>query len=50
METVLHQLVVRIEKTLDLRETAACVFLDVEGTFNNIFYDSMCAELAKHGG
>jgi hypothetical protein len=25
------------------------VFLDIEGAFNNTSYDSMCAELAKHG-
>jgi hypothetical protein len=45
----LHQLVVRIEKALDQRETALGVFLDIEGAFNNTSYNSICAPLAKHG-
>ena len=49
METAIHQLVVRNEKALDQEETSVGGFLDTEGVFNNIFYDSMCAALAKHG-
>ena len=26
-----------------------CVFLDIEGAFNNTSYDSMCAAHIKHG-
>jgi hypothetical protein len=48
-ETALHQLMVRIEKALDQRETALGVFLDIEGAFNNASYDSICAALAKRG-
>jgi hypothetical protein len=49
VETVLHQLVVRVEKVLDQQETALGVFLDTERAFNNTSYDSMCIALAKHG-
>ena len=49
VETTLHQLVVRMEKALDQHETALCVFLDTEGTFNNTSYDSMWAALIKQG-
>jgi hypothetical protein len=41
--------VVRIEKALDQQETALGVFLDIEGAFSNTSYDSICAELARHG-
>ena len=49
METALHQLQVWAEKVLDQEETAICIFLDIEGAFNNTSYDSMCTALAKHG-
>jgi hypothetical protein len=49
VETALHQLVVRVEKTLDQQETAQNVFLDTEGVFNNTSCDSMCAALFKRG-
>ena len=49
VETVLHQLVVQGEKALDQQEIALCIFLDIEGVFNNNSYDSMCAALARHG-
>jgi hypothetical protein len=49
VETALHQLVVWVEKALDQQEVALGVFLDIEGTFNNTSYDSMCAALARHG-
>jgi hypothetical protein len=48
VETVLHQLVVRVEKVLDQQEIALGIFLDTEGAFN-ISYDSMRITLAKHG-
>jgi hypothetical protein len=45
----LHQLVVRVEKVLDQQERILGVFLDIEGTFNNTCYDSMCDVSVKHG-
>jgi hypothetical protein len=49
METALHQLVVRVEKTLDQQEIALGTFLDIEGSFNNTCYDTMCDALVRHG-
>jgi hypothetical protein len=49
VETALHQLVVWVEKALDHQEIALGVFLDIEGAFNNISYDSMCTALNRHG-
>ena len=49
METALHQLVVRVEKALNQEEIRLGVFLDIEGVFNRASYDSMRAELARHG-
>ena len=49
METAHHQLMVRVEKLLDQQEMAVGVFLDIEETFNNTSYDSMCAALFKYG-
>jgi hypothetical protein len=48
VDTALHQLVLRIEKAIDHRETALSVFY-IEGVFNNTSYDSICAALTKHG-
>ena len=48
-ETALHQLVVRLEKALDQKETALGVFLDIEGAFDNTSYDSISIALASHG-
>jgi Reverse transcriptase (RNA-dependent DNA polymerase). len=48
LEMALHQLVVRVEKTLDQQETALGVFLDIEGAFNNASFDSMCAAVVRH--
>jgi Reverse transcriptase (RNA-dependent DNA polymerase). len=48
VESAFHQLVVRVGKELDQQETALGVFLDIEGAFNNTFYDSMCGVLDKH--
>ena len=49
VETALHQLVVRVEKALDQKETALGVFLNIEGVFNNSYYDAMCDALVRHG-
>jgi hypothetical protein len=49
VETAFHQLVVRVEKALDLYETALGVFLDIERVFNNTCYDTMCDALVSHG-
>jgi hypothetical protein len=45
----LHQLMAWIEKAIDQQEIALGVFLDIEGAFNNISYNSMYAALAGHG-
>jgi len=49
VETALPQLFVRVEKALDLQETALGVFLDTKGAFNNAFYDTICNSLVRHG-
>ena len=49
VEKVLHQLVVRVEKALDQKETDLGVFLDIEGAFNNTCYDAMCDAIVRHG-
>jgi len=49
VETALHQLVVRAEKTLDQQEIAIGVFLDIEGAFDNTSYDSMCPAFTRQG-
>jgi hypothetical protein len=49
VETALYQLVVRVENALDQQERALCAFLDIEGAFNNICYDTMCDALVRHG-
>jgi hypothetical protein len=48
-ETAVHQLVVRVEKVLDQKETALGVFLDIEGAVNNTSYDSISAAMVRHG-
>jgi hypothetical protein len=48
-ETALHQLVVRVDKVLERRDTALGVFLDIEGAFNDTSYDSITAALDRHG-
>ena len=49
MKTAIHQLVVRVEKSLDPLDTALGVFLDIEGAFNNTCYDAMCGALDRFG-
>jgi hypothetical protein len=41
--------VVRVEKALDQQETARCVFLDIEGTFNNTSHDPMGVSVVRPG-
>ena len=48
-ETARNQLIVRVEKALDQQETALGVFLDIEESFNNTCYDTMCDALVRHG-
>ena len=48
-ETALNQLIVRVEKVPDPQETILGVFLDIEGSFNNTCYDTMCDALVRHG-
>jgi len=50
VETAFHRLVVRVEKVLDLQETALGVLLGIEGAFNHNFYDNMCDGPVSHGG
>jgi hypothetical protein len=47
VEMALHQLVVQVEKALDLQEATLVVFLDIEGAFSDTSYDSICAALFK---
>jgi len=35
--------VLQVEKALDQKEIALGIFLDIEGVFNNISYDSICS-------
>jgi hypothetical protein len=48
LEKALHDLVVQVE-VLDQKETALGVFLDTEGAFNHISFDSMCTAPGRHG-
>jgi len=49
VEMALHQIVVRVEKALDQQEIVLDVFLDIEETFDNTFYDTICSALTRHG-
>ena len=48
VEKALHDLVVQVE-VFDQKETALGVFLDTEGAFNYISFDSMCTAPGRHG-
>jgi len=48
-ETSLNQLIVRVEKAFHQQETALDVFLDIERSFNNTCYDTVCDALVRHG-
>jgi len=47
VEMARHQFVERVDKALDQQFTLG-VFLDTEGAFDNISYDSMCTALTRH--
>jgi len=47
VEKALHDLVVQVE-ALDQKETALGVFLNTEGAFNYISFDSMCTDSSRH--
>jgi len=49
VEKANHELVVRLEKSLDQQEMALGVFLDIEGAFNITCFDTMCDALVRHG-
>jgi hypothetical protein len=49
VDTVLHQLAVRVGKALNQQKTGQRVFLDTESAFSNTSCDSMCAAIFKHG-
>ncbi|CAH1974332.1 unnamed protein product [Acanthoscelides obtectus] len=48
-DLALHNLVGRLEKTLDQREVALVAFLDIEGAFNCTTTDSIRQALVRHG-
>jgi hypothetical protein len=45
----IHQLIVQVEKVPDQRELAMGVFLDTEGAYNYISFDSVCTALCSQG-
>jgi hypothetical protein len=48
-EAALHDLVQKIEGCLNQKEFALDVFLDIDGTFDNVFFGSMDAVSGEHG-
>jgi hypothetical protein len=48
-ETVLHDLVQKIEGSLNQEEFALGVFLDIDGAFDNASFGSMDVTSGKHG-
>jgi ribonuclease HI len=48
-EAALHSLVSKLEKTLDHREVALTVFLDIEGAFDNTSFDTIINSASTHG-
>lgn len=48
-ESALHSLVNRIERGLAARQTVLCVFLDIEGAFDNASYNSIIHSARRHG-
>jgi hypothetical protein len=48
-DTALHQLVTRIEKTLDTKGIALGAFLDIEGAFDNTSYLSIIRSAQRKG-
>lgn len=48
-EAALHQLVSRVEESLEAKEIALAAFLDVEGAFSNTSYQSMVNAIEEAG-
>jgi hypothetical protein len=48
-EAALHDLVQKIEGSLNQKEFALDVFLDIDGTFDNVSFGSMDAVSGEHG-
>ena len=49
VETALHSLVQKVEKSLRLKEFTLVAFLDIEGAFNNILPDAVTRALRNRG-
>jgi ribonuclease HI len=49
VESALHQLVSRIEDALDRKEIALAAFLDIEGAFDRVAYESMVRAARNRG-
>ena len=48
-EDALHDLVGKIEKTIEFKEVALCAFLDIEGAFDNTSYASIIRACKRKG-
>lgn len=48
-DTALYELTSTIRETLDCKETAICVFLDIAGAFDNTSHESMIEVLGRRG-
>ena len=48
-DSALHDLTSRIENSLDANEYTLCVFIDIEGAFDNATFDSMCHAAESFG-
>lgn len=48
-ETALHLLVNSIEKSIDDKEITVCIFIDIEGAFDNTTYDSISIATLSRG-
>jgi hypothetical protein len=46
----LHDIVYKIDGSLAQKEFALGVFLDVEGAFDNIYFESIDDAVSNHGG
>lgn len=49
VETALHDLVYKIEGTLEHKQLAQGIFIDIEGAFDNATYESMYKAVEKRG-
>lgn len=48
-EYALHELVSRLESTLENRESALCTFMDIEGAFDNVSFEAIGKALRERG-